>query len=263
MFCPRTCRRAQKAMPGFSSTPKEDQLAKAQALCPAHLIGCHWRVIFNPLFHDLHHRPEDFGVRGLFDEGGQDGLNEVLPHLHAHHGQARLHQLQAQHHQLAGSCPSRDRARPSASANLPGQTPSHSGGWAQRLLPTPSPRSSATRALRREGPRWPSCCDSTRQGDPGRASARGRQPAGLREQAPPRQAAPKSHAWHPGSEGCLAEVAATAAVPTPTQHLTPGAHGPGREPATNTPPKITAPMQQSPFYGNFARTRSSSDDCSA
>lgn len=70
---------------------------------PAHLIGCHWGIILNPFLHDLHHSSEDLGVWGLLNEGGQDGLDEVLTHLHAHHRQTSLYEIQAQHHQLACS----------------------------------------------------------------------------------------------------------------------------------------------------------------
>ena len=66
---------------------------------PSHLVGGHGRVVLHPLLHDLDHRPQDLGVR-LLDERREDDLDEVLPHLHVHDGQPRLHQVQAQHDQL-------------------------------------------------------------------------------------------------------------------------------------------------------------------
>ena len=66
-----------------------------------HLIGGHGRVVLHPLLHDLHHCPQDLGVR-LLDERREDDLDEVLPHLHVHDGQPRLHQVQAQHDKLTG-----------------------------------------------------------------------------------------------------------------------------------------------------------------
>lgn len=68
----------------------------------SHLVGGHGGVVFHPLLHDLHDGAEDFGVGRLLDQRGEDDLDEVLPHLHAHDGQPGLHQVQTQHYQLAG-----------------------------------------------------------------------------------------------------------------------------------------------------------------
>ena len=80
---------------------KSKQRNTRTARCAAHLVGGHGGVVFHPLLHDLDHRPQDLGV-GLLYERREDDLDEVLPHLHVHDGQPRLHQVQAQHDQLTG-----------------------------------------------------------------------------------------------------------------------------------------------------------------
>ena len=48
--------------------------------CPAHLIGCHRGVVFNPFFHNFHHGPEDFGIGGFLNEG-IPAVSGALTHL--------------------------------------------------------------------------------------------------------------------------------------------------------------------------------------
>lgn len=74
---------------------------------PPYLIGSHGRIVFHPLFNNFHHRAQDFGIGRLLDQGREDDLDEVLPHLHAHDRQACLHQVKTQHDQLAGHCEDR------------------------------------------------------------------------------------------------------------------------------------------------------------
>ena len=55
---------------------------------------------FDPVLDHLGDGLHDLGVGGLLDQADQDGADEALPHLGAHHAHAVLDQVQTQNQQL-------------------------------------------------------------------------------------------------------------------------------------------------------------------
>ncbi len=67
-----------------------------------YLVGSHGVTrVLDPFLHNLHHSSKNLWVRRFLDEGGEDDLDEVLPHFHVHDWQPLLYQIQTKHDQLA------------------------------------------------------------------------------------------------------------------------------------------------------------------
>lgn len=75
-------------------------ISKMYQISNLYLIGRHGRIVLHPLLYDLHHSAKNLWVRRFLDQRGEDNLNEVLSHLHVHHGQPGLYQVQTKHDQL-------------------------------------------------------------------------------------------------------------------------------------------------------------------